>query len=641
MKRSLLQAFRGFVASRAILLSLVAAFFAVTLISVIGMSTSVVVAETVQGSGSAINVAGSLRRLTHRVSALVVAEALDGSIGSAEIDEAMRQFESSLVHPSLRNVIGREHSSVAAAIYRGVGANWYEHLKPKLVGLTERSVVEEPLPLEYEEVLGEVDTFVEQINTLVLVLEHDAEARIQQLRTILAVALGLTGAVVLAAMYLLRRRVFRPLAALGDAAGRIARRDFSARSHHTGRDELGQVSEAFNSMASELSSAYQDLERRVQEKTADVVRSNRSLELLYHLITRLYHAPASAESYAETLTDIERTLGLQGSFACVQAKHGGPATILYSNMSGCARSGGNSDESCQNCPGKVAPWTYRREKDADVLMVPLRDADNLYGMLRLSMPPGRRLLEWQSTLLEAVSRHMGIALGISRQTERERLIALQEERSIIARELHDSLAQSLSYMKIQVSLLTPVVADPERHEQALEVLNDLREGINSAYRQLRELLSSFRLKMEGDFATLLNTTVQEFSNRSGMPIDVDVRLGHISLGANQEIHLLHIIREALSNATRHSGGTRIAVALSTGPKDEVSLTVDDDGKGIDPVSAGSFNHYGLAIMGERARGLGGTLEVYPRPGGGTRVCVRFNPEKTQRVSLTHGVVNTI
>ena len=218
MKRSLIRAFRAFVASRAILLSLVAAFFAVTLISVTGMSTSVVVAETVQGSGSAINVAGSLRRLTHRVSALVVAEALDGSIGSTEIDDAMWQFESSLVHPSLRSVIGREHSSVAAAIYRGVGANWYEHLKPRLVGLTERAVGEELLPQEYEEVLGEVDTFVEQINTLALVLEHDAEAKIQQLRTILAVALGLTGAVVLAAMYLLRRRVFLPLAALGDAA---------------------------------------------------------------------------------------------------------------------------------------------------------------------------------------------------------------------------------------------------------------------------------------------------------------------------------------------------------------------------------------------------------------------------------------
>ncbi len=640
MKRSLMQAFRGYVASRAILLLLVAAFFAVTLISVIGMSTSVVVVETVQGSGSAINVAGSLRRLTHRVSALVVAETLDGSIGSSEIDRAIWQFESSLVHPALLNVIRREHSSVAAAIYRGVGANWYEHLKPRLLGLTDRASGEAPRPQLYEQVLGEVDDFVEQINTLVLVLEHDAEAKIQQLRTILAVALGLTVAVVLAAIYLLRRRVFLPLAALGDAAGRIARRDFSARSGHVGRDELGQVSVAFNTMAAELSSAYLDLERRVQEKTADLVRSNRSLELLYHLITRLYHAPASAQSYAETLVDIERTLELQGSFACVQSKHGGPATILHSSMSGCARPGDDADGPCQNCPGRAAPWSYRRENGTDVLMVPLRDSENLYGMLRLSMAPGRRLLAWQNTLIEAVSRHMGIALGISRQTERERLIALQEERSIIARELHDSLAQSLSYMKIQVSLLTPVVADPARHEQALEVLNDLREGINSAYRQLRELLSSFRLKMEGDFSALLNATVEEFSGRSGIPIDVDVRLGQVSLGANQEIHVLHIIREALSNATRHSGGTRISVALATDPRGEVTVSVDDDGKGIASKSGQSFNHYGLAIMGERARGLGGALAVFPLPGGGTRVCVRFNPQRAAHVSINETAVST-
>lgn len=639
MKRSFTQALRSFVASRSILLLLVAAFLAVTLISVVGMSTSVLVAETVQGSGSAINVAGSLRRLTHRVSALVVAEALDGSIGAAEIEDAVWQFESSLVHPALRNVIRRDQGSVAAAIYRGVGGNWYEHLKPRLLELTERGAGETLAPRQYEAVLEEVDTFVEQINTLVLVLEHDAEAKIQQLRRILAVALGLTAALVLAAMVLLHRRVFLPLAGLRDAAGRIARRDFTARSRYTGPDELGQVGEVFNTMASELSSAYGELERRVEEKTADLLRSNRSLELLYHVITRLYHAPASAHSYAETLVDIERILDLKGSFACVQSKHGGPATILYSNMSGCARAGGASEEACQSCPGKIAPWTYRRENGGDVLMVPLRDAENLYGMLRLAMPPGRRLVEWQSTLIEAVSRHMGIALGISRQTERERLIALQEERSIIARELHDSLAQSLSYMKIQVSLLAPVLADPERRDQAREVLGDLREGINSAYRQLRELLSSFRLKMEGDFTTLLHATVEEFSGRSGIPIDVDVRLGRCSLGANQEIHVLHIIREALSNATRHSGGSRISVALSADSRDQVTLVVDDDGAGIGPVPVKELHHYGLTIMGERARGLGGSLEIHPRPGGGTRVLVRFNPQRTPQFVLNETVVS--
>jgi two-component system nitrate/nitrite sensor histidine kinase NarX len=87
-------------------------------------------------------------------------------------------------------------------------------------------------------------------------------------------------------------------------------------------------------------------------------------------------------------------------------------------------------------------------------------------MLRLSMPDGVRLEDWQRQLVEALSRHMGMALGAARRSEQERLLALQEERSVIARELHDSLAQALSYMKIQVSLLQPVLADPACNAQA-------------------------------------------------------------------------------------------------------------------------------------------------------------------------------
>lgn len=640
MGRGLTRRLGDFIASRAILLLLVAAFFAVTLFGVAGMSASVVVAETVQGSGSAINVAGSLRRLTHRVSSLVVAEALDGRIGRAEIADAVEQFEAALVHPALTKVLDRDRSGVPAAIYRGVTANWRDAMKPRLVGLTERDDAQAPVAGRYEAALRDVDEFVDQINALVAVLEHEAEAKIAQLRSILAIALALTVAVVLAAVYVLHRRVLVPLAGLRMAAGRIARRDFSARSEHTGRDELGRVSEAFNTMAAELSTAYADLEKRVAEKTADLTRSNRSLELLYQLITRLYHAPASTESYAEILAEIERIFGLEGSFACVQPKHGGPASILHASIARCAAAGQDAEQVCLQCPGRTSPWMYRRDGNQDILMVPLRDADNLYGMLRLALPAGRRLEAWQKTLIEAVSRHMGIALGISRQTERERLIALQEERSTIARELHDSLAQSLSYMKIQVSLLQPVLADPARRDEALAVLGDLREGITSAYRQLRELLSSFRLRMEGDFSSLLHATVEEFSSRGGIPIGVDSRLAGCSLTANQEIHVLHIIREALSNATRHSGASRIVVALGCNADGEVSVVVDDDGKGIDPGAPVEHHHYGVAIMGERARGLGGALAIGARPGGGTRVSVRFNPHKMTALDTTESATAT-
>ncbi|THF60325.1 ATP-binding protein [Pseudothauera rhizosphaerae] len=612
---------RDALAKRSILLLVGLAMLAVTLISVAGMSASVVVAETVQGSGSAINVAGSLRRLTHRIASLVVADALQDRRAQPRVAAAIEHFEVNLAHPALMHVLERAPNGMFAATYRGVDAAWRLRLKPLFV----EADGEGPPPRTveyYEHLLVEVDAFVDQLNTLVAVLEHDTEASIRQLRTTLAAAIALAVLVVAAALFLVNRALHRPLADLLASSARFAHGDFGARVRHTGRNELGRVGAAFNQMAEELSKLYRDLERRVQDKTAELQRTNRSLELLYHAIARLYHAPDAPETYEATLRDIEQILELEGSFACLQPKHEGPAVVLASSLGPCPERE-REPGGCALCRGAVAPWAYHSEGGYDLLMVPLRDAERTYGMLRLALPTGRRLQDWQRQLLEALSRHIGMALGMARRTEQERLLALQEERSIIARELHDSLAQSLSYMKIQVSLLQRALADPARAAEAEPILADLREGINSAYRQLRELLASFRLKMEGDFRTLLDRTVAEYAARGGVPIGFEARLAGCHLTPNQEIHVLHIIREALSNMLRHAHANHAWVRIACPDGRELHVAVEDDGIGLQPPTADGHHHYGMTIMRERAHGLHGDIAIGPRPGGGTRVALRF------------------
>lgn len=616
------------IAARSVLLMLVLPFVLVALVSLVGIGASVAVVETVQGSGSAINVAGSLRRLVQRAGSIAVASALDGRIGDAELAAAVEAFEERLDDDALRGQLDRARGSLFSSIYRDVEADWRTRMRPQLLGARSESGGGAPDAEHYRELLAEVDAFAARIDTLVSVLEHDAEAGIERLRATLGVAMALVTTCMLGALYALRRRVFVPLRDLRASAARVAQGDDAARSTNVGADELGQVAAAFNAMADRLSNANRELERRVDEKTADLTRSNRSLELLYHVISRLYHAPASSETYASTLKDLEQLLGLDGSFVCMLPKHGGPGETLLSTIGECSMRQ-TSGEACRNCPGRESPWSYRREPGRDVLLVPLRDAEHLYGMMQLALPTGARLQEWQHTLVEAVSRHMGVALGISHQSERKRLLALQEERSIIARELHDSLAQSLTYMKIQASLLSPALTTTDQREDALAILGDLREGINAAYRQLRELLSTFRLRIEGDFAGLLGSTVEEYAGRSGVPIDLEIRLSGCHLNPNQEIHVLHIVREALSNATRHAQASRIRVELLSEPGGEIRVVVEDDGKGIPPQPVVEPHHYGLTIMGERARGLGGTLEVGQRDGGGARIVVRFATRSAQ------------
>jgi two-component system nitrate/nitrite sensor histidine kinase NarX len=247
-----------------------------------------------------------------------------------------------------------------------------------------------------------------------------------------------------------------------------------------------------------------------------------------------------------------------------------------------------------------------------------------YGVLILEIPEGRQLEAWQVQLLEALSRHIGVAIGAERRIEQNRRVGLLEERAVIARELHDSLAQSLAYMKIQVSRLQTMIKTPEKQREAEQVLLELRAGMSSAYRQLRELLSTFRLKMDGqDLGTALAQTVNEFAERGELNIELTQRLEGCPLSPNEEIHVLHVVREALSNVINHARAEHAWVNLSCQPDGQVEVAIDDDGQGI--VKSADVHHYGMTIMEERARTLTGEVRYETRQEGGTRVVLTFRP----------------
>ncbi len=145
-----------------------------------------------------------------------------------------------------------------------------------------------------------------------------------------------------------------------------------------------------------------------------------------------------------------------------------------------------------------------------------------------------------------------------------------------------------------------------------ETLDELREGLNSAYRQLRELLTTFRLSLEqSSLEAALVKTVEEFAERGNLGIELDNRLAHIPLNPNEEIHILQIVREALSNVVRHAGASHAKVTLGEDADEQVCITVDDDGVGFDPAQSRN-GHYGLSIMRERSQTLEASFSIAPR-----------------------------
>ena len=621
IKRGLLQ--------HSLLLKLGSALVLMASFAIIGMASSAIIADSVQGSGEAINLAGSLRMQAYKMTSLALSSHLpeEGDV-SAVLREDVDAFEATLNDARITSVVPRQAGHALPSSYATVLETW-KRVKPRFLAEPGSRI---PDGANSTPLLKETTLFVDEINDLVKQIEHDTEAKIWVLRMVLGAALLMTLLVGTLTLYLARKDLILPLRDLLSFTAHVGSGNLDVRTERTGNDELGRLGQAFNHMAEDLSKLYQNMESRVAEKTAELTIANRSLELLYHSIARLYSDPVTPETYTILLKDMENVLGVGHGLACLVESGENRAHVIASTL---RLDNGDADMcglmSCAQCLAPQKLMVHPLQDGRRVLSLPLKDTAQHYGVLQLEIPVDRELAQWQIQLLDALSRHIGVAIGTARRSEQSRRLSLLEERAALARDLHDSLAQSLAYMKIQVSRMKPLVNDPQRGDEAREVLEELREGLNSAYRQLRELLTTFRLRIEEEgLTTAMENTVIEFSRRGNIPIALDVHLAGSTLSPNEEIHTLQIVREALSNVLNHAHARHAQVSVKCDSDGSVSATVADDGVGIS--QAAGAHHYGMTIMEERAKHLDGQLKVENQPIRGTRVTLRFMPSSRRDAS---------
>ena len=256
-----------------------------------------------------------------------------------------------------------------------------------------------------------------------------------------------------------------------------------------------------------------------------------------------------------------------------------------------------------------------------------------YVLLVLICEDAQALATMQANVIDVIAQGFADIFRATRQAQISRRHVVQKERATIARELHDSLAQSLTYLKIQASRIQSLLKDngdkltPYGSEFG-QVVNDLRDNLNIAYRQLRELMTTFRLTVGGEsLHQAMEDSVNEFKKRNSIVFDLDNRLSDDELTVDEEMQVLHIVREALSNIVRHSHAKRSRVCLHHHDGNNIRITINDDGVGIDQ-SQRRAQHLGLIIMQERSRNLGGQFSVKELDGGGTKIEVTFMPQKS-------------
>lgn len=428
-----------------------------------------------------------------------------------------------------------------------------------------------------------IDAYVQKVDDFVFRLQEFAELKLKIATSVIAVAMLLIIALAYIGVWYTRKNVIVPLKQLVKASWQIRNKDFDhVKLEATEQNELGLLSSTFNEMSSELLKLYTSLEDKVQDKTRRLLAVNRSLLVLYQCSQLLTAKPLDKEVLNQVLKTLFDNEHLNGVELQVYGAD-------YWNVS------------IDNKPEQE--WTSSE----------IAIENEKLGLLRWKAS----LLCPDERLIQNVSEMIGRSIYVVQMQKQQQQLVLMEERAIIARELHDSLAQSLTFFKIQVSLLKLAKADEKRNE----ILAAFEKALNDAYSQLRELLTTFRLTIqEANLQQALEKVLEGLRPKTSAQIRLCCKLPSHMFNAQQQVHVLQIVREAVINAIKHSEATEISVVAETNSDSEHCLIIQDNGKGL-PSHTQLEGHYGLTIMQERASELKAELSIQNAENGGVIVKV--------------------
>lgn len=246
------------------------------------------------------------------------------------------------------------------------------------------------------------------------------------------------------------------------------------------------------------------------------------------------------------------------------------------------------------------------------LGVPIVVKGDVFGNLYLTDRPGSEPFdEGDEKAVIALAAHAGVAIENARLRAQMERAAVIEDRERIAKDLHDDIVQSLFAEGLSLQAAMAETDDPRLSAR-------LSTAVDNLDRVIRDL-RGYIFGLHGDGAqTSLSVAITEITEAyaEGSKIAIVLELEDAVLSPTRTADVLQVVREALSNAVRHSGGSRISVSMHV-DDEGTEITVHDDGVGFDPSAPGSGN--GLSNLGARAESLGGRLQITSEPGAGTRL----------------------
>jgi two-component system nitrate/nitrite sensor histidine kinase NarX len=453
-------------------------------------------------------------------------------------------------------------------------------------------------------------------------------------------------------LWQLNRQVLGPLVALENSVARLSQGEPGASLPNADTGVFTTMVQDIDSISEELMELYEDIDSRVARHTTRMAQKTASLKILYDVAATVNQVEDLDELLVRFLRVLKEMVnGLAISARVVQL--GGrmrlvgaiglddrlqrEAELLPLEICQCGMPLSPGDICCEHdgrwCREPLGRKMFTPE-EVELISVPLEYHGDVLGQYDIDVErPGVSDREDILELLETVVSHLGVAVVTQLSDENARRLSIYEERNALAHELHDSLAQTLASLRFQVRMMEDSLQQQDRVcEVVAGDLERIRNGVDEAHTELRELLNSFRASIDGrDLSSALGKLVQRFSSETGIATYYQQECTQMKLSSTEEMQMLRIVQEALANIRKHADAHTVRVLL-TCRGGLYTLLVEDDGVGFEGAAREGHpgEHIGLSIMEERARRLGGELRIESEVGEGTRVELLYHPRVQRR-----------
>ncbi|PHS26789.1 MAG: histidine kinase [Methylophaga sp.] len=610
-------------------------------IAFVAIASTLYVSRRLEGGGAAINDAGSERMRSYQIGFLL-AQHIDhpSDALTTEIDQLIQQFEQTLTllekGDSSRPLLLPKDTDIRLALAK-IQQTWYQQNKPTVTAILNETN-QQKASLLLKEYHGELRKFVAGIDKLVMMVENSQAKSTRLLRTFQNGLVGLAFIGTILLLSLFTKMVITPVRRLKEGLDIMGQGDFSIRLPVTSHDELGDLADGFNHMVKQLQELYATLEDRIRTKTHILELKSRELAALYdtaafvntapatnvlcdvvlHKMVELFDAPAGMVRLVDpkgSTIPIIAGLGLSEEFINKENQ-------LQCDECLCGKTISNDHAiSCNTVPlkdgGLLSKQLCKDEGFHGVVSVPVKARKKVIGVFNLFFHQPRVLPRSEVKLLETVCQHLGSAIENQLFVDREKELAISEERNLLAQELHDSIAQSLAFLNIQVQLLQDALRKGEA-SRIDSTLSQIKEGIQESYDDVRELLVHFRTRIEhGDIDVAIRSALEKFEGQTEIKTHYEFEGNSLSFQPEIILQALHILHECLSNIRKHSKASHVDVQLYHGS--ECQLIIHDDGIGFDSNKDAGETHVGLRIMKERTHRINGKLTINSSPEDGTTI----------------------